>query len=479
MNSVRSAEVITVGTELLLGEVVDTNSARVAADLAEVGVDVYWSQRVGDNQARIMAALDAALERSDLVVLTGGLGPTDDDLTREAIAAVVGEPQTIDPEIEAWLRRRFAANDRPMPESNLRQAHVIASSEVLPNPVGTAPGWLVRLTRGGRERYIVTLPGPPRELERMWLQEALPRLPLPGSKLFVRTFKTIGIGESLVAETLGELTDQANPSVATYAKADGVHVRVAAKADDLDGAAALARPTVERVAARLGDSVWGTDSDDLPRLVVSALRERGQRLAIAEGSTGGVLTGYLVGADDGVDQLGRPKTLNGRPASPEQAAPRFGAVSGSVITCDSETMRALGVPLGLLQKLPYGAVEVVAALAAAVRAFFKADLGVANLGPCVPVLAASNDASIAEPGVGKLTRMQAEEAPRSGPPGVLPAVPGAKPVGDDRTTTRVVIAIATASGTSVKTLDLPPLGGSWQRERSAFTSLHLLRSALR
>ncbi len=479
MNSVRSAEVIAVGTELLLGEVVDTNSARVAADLAEAGVDVYWSQRVGDNQARIMAALDAALDRSDLVVLTGGLGPTDDDLTREAIAAVVGEAQTVDPEIEAWLRRRFAANNRQMPESNLRQAHVIPSSEVLPNPVGTAPGWLVRLTRGDRARYIVTLPGPPRELERMWRQEALPRLPLPGSKLFVHTFKTIGVGESLVAEMLGELTDQANPSVATYAKVDGVHVRVAAKADDLDRASALARPTVERVAATLGDSVWGTDSDDLPRLVVSALRERGQRLAVAEGSTGGVLTGYLVGADDGVDQLGRPKASNGKPAVPDQLARRSGAVSGSVITCDLETMRALGVPLGLLQKLPYGAVEVVVALAAAVRAFFKADLGVANLGPCVPVLAASNDESIAEPGVGKPTRMQAGEAPPAGSPGGLPAVPGAKPVGDDRTITRVVIAIATASGTSVKTLDLPPLGGPWQRERSAFTSLHLLRSALR
>ncbi|HNQ98998.1 MAG TPA: CinA family nicotinamide mononucleotide deamidase-related protein [Trueperaceae bacterium] len=479
MNSVRSAEVIAVGTELLLGEVVDTNSARVAADLAEVGVDVYWSQRVGDNQARIVAALDAALDRSDLVVMTGGLGPTDDDLTREAIAALLGEAQTVDPGLEAWLRRRFAANGREMPASNLRQAHVIPSSEILPNPVGTAPGWLVRLTRAGKERYIVTLPGPPRELERMWLHEALPRLSLPNSKLFVRTFKTIGIGESLVAEMLGELTDQPNPSVATYAKADGVHVRVAAKADDLERAAVLAGPTVEKVAATLGDSVWGTDSDDLPRLVVSALRERGRRLAIAEGGTGGVLTGYLVGADDGVDQLGRPKALNGKAATSGPASQRLGAVSGSVITCDLETMRTLGVPIGLLQKLPYGAVEVVAALAAAVRAFFKADLGVANLGPCVPVLAASNDVSIAEPDVGKLTRTQAGESPQAGPPGVLPPVPGAKPVGDDRTTTRVVIAIATESGTSVKTLDLPPLGGPWQRERAAFTSLHLLRSALR
>src|SRR5690606_39254280 len=179
---IRNAEIITVGTELLLGEIVDTNSARVAADLAAVGVDVYWSSRVGDNKARITHALRAALQRSDLIVLTGGLGPTDDDLTRDAVAEVLGEEQRVDPELEDWLRTRFANNGRTMPESNLRQANVIPSSEVLPNPVGTAPGWLVRLSMDGVERFIVTLPGPPRELDRMWQNEALPRLPLPTSK---------------------------------------------------------------------------------------------------------------------------------------------------------------------------------------------------------------------------------------------------------------------------------------------------------
>ena len=476
MNAIANAEIITVGTELLLGEIVDTNSARVAADLAEAGVDVFWAVRVGDNLARIAAALRLALQRSDLIVLAGGLGPTDDDLTRDAVASVVGEEQHVDPAIEAWLRDRFAAGGRPMPASNLRQARVIPSAAVLPNPVGTAPGWLVRGTWGGAARYIVTLPGPPRELDRMWRQEAMPRLPLPTSRFFVHTFKTIGVGESAVAERLGALTDQANPSVATYAKADGVHVRVAAKAQDAHHAAALARPTLSKVAGLLDGSVWGHDADELPRLVLAALRARRQRVAIAEGSSGGVLTGYLVGADEGVDPLARPTSLAGATHAPTRAV---GAIGGSVIACDSETMRALGVDNSLLDRLPHGVVEVAVALAIAVRAFFKVDLGVANLGPCVPVLAAYDDANSDE-----------RSAPRSAgtanggssPPGRAPTSAGARgagPAGEERPLTRVVIAIASGTGTSVRTVDLPPLGGPWQRERTAFTSLHLLRSALR
>ncbi len=476
MKAIRSAEVIAVGTELLLGEIVDTNSARVAADLAAIGVDVYWSQRVGDNLERIAAALSSALDRSDLIVLTGGLGPTDDDVTRDAVARVVGEEQHVDPALESWLRQRFASSGRPMPESNLRQTHVIASAEVLPNPVGTAPGWLVRITRRGAERYIVTLPGPPRELDRMWKGEALPRLPLPTSKLFVHTFKTIGVGESSIAEALGELTRQANPSVATYAKVDGVHVRVAAKAEDAEHAALLARPTLDDVAARLGDSVWGTNGDDLPSLVLSALRARGQRVAIAEGATGGVLTGYLVGADDGADPLARPKNLAGAAnVVPQQS----GAISGSVIACNSETMRALGVHTRLLQRLPYEAVELVAALAAAVRAFFKADIGIANLGPCAPVLAAPKNLDFDARSAGSDVGATSGSSPTSGRVSGAPNVIGDRSVEEERLITRVVIAIASDSGTSVKTLDLPPLGGPWQRERTAFTSLHLIRSALR
>src|SRR5690606_10269690 len=309
---VERAELISVGTELLLGEIVDTNSAWLAAYLARRGVDVLWSARVGDNQKRIEHLVAQALTRSDLVVLGGGLGPTDDDLTRDAVAAVVGEEQYLDEDLVAWLRRYFATTGRPMPERNLQQARVIPSAEVLPNPIGTAPGWLVRTERDGRRRYIVTLPGPPRELKRMWEEQAVPRLPFPTARIFTRTYKTNGVGESLVAERLGDLTKGANPSVATYAKRDGVHVRVAAKGPSADAALETARPALAAVEAALGDSVWGVDGDEMAHLVVRRLAERGLRLAVAEGASGGLLTELLEEARDALVRGGHLESSTGR-----------------------------------------------------------------------------------------------------------------------------------------------------------------------
>ncbi len=422
MPVIRSAEIISVGTELLLGEIVDTNSAAVAASLAGRGVDVLWSQRVGDNRQRIEAALERALERSDLVVLTGGLGPTDDDLTRDAVAAVAGEAPSVDPELERWLRERFASFGRAMPQRNLRQAQVIPSCTPLPNPIGTAPGWLVRLERGGG-RTVVTLPGPPRELERMWWSEALPRLDLGSATLYSRTFKSHGVGESEVAERLGTLTEGANPSVATYAKRDGVHVRVAAKAADAAAARALAAEAERAVGERLGASVWGYDDDELPALVVAALRRRGQRLALLEMASGGTLS----------------EALGSVPGAPE-------ALAGSVIAWAPETMASLGIATEDLARLPRAAVEVVAALAASIRALLRTDYGLA-VGPAQPAT-----------GDGADSVLGSDE--------------------DERAATRVVIAIAAEGGGTVKTLTLPPLGRSWSRERLAFTSLFLLRSAV-
>jgi len=423
MSLIASAEVLAVGTELLLGETVDSNSAELARSLAEHGVDVFWSQRIGDNLERLRAALERATSRSDLVVLTGGLGPTDDDLTRDAVAQVADERMQADPELEAWLRERFAAFHRAMPERNLRQTLRIPSAETLPNPIGTAPGWLVRLTRVGVERTIVTLPGPPREMRRMWQREALPRLRFAPSGLYTRTFKTHGIGESDVAEALGSLTAGAAPSVATYAKRDGVHVRVAAKAGDLAAARRLAEATERDVARRLGDAVWGYDQDELPEMVVARLTALGASAAVAECASGGALADVL-GSVPGVAE----------------------AVKGAVIAWTPDSMATLGVARDLLARLPGAAAEVVAALALGVRALFDVDFGVA-VGPAVPQ-----------------TERGADDA--------------YGPDGNESAATRVVIAIAASSGTTVKTLTLPPLGRAWLRERLAFTSLFLLRSVL-
>ena len=289
MSILQSAELLSVGTELLLGEIVDTNSAYLAADLSQRGVDVYWSQRVGDNMSRITHAIRQGLERSDMVVMCGGLGPTDDDMSREAIAEVLGETPAVDAGLERDLRERFAKFSRHMPERNLKQAWLIPSAAALANPRGTAPGWLVRTQVEGKEKIIIALPGPPRELTRMWGKEAVPQLSLPTSALYTRMFKTLGLGESALAEQLGELTLQSNPSVATYAKRDGVHVRVAAKADTLVEAETIARPVVSQIETMLGEAVWGIDNEELVEKIHARLRERGLTLGTVETFTGGLL----------------------------------------------------------------------------------------------------------------------------------------------------------------------------------------------
>ena len=353
MGKVLSAEIITVGTELLLGEVTDTNSSWLAGELAGLGIDVYWSLRVGDNAERLEHAISSALRRSDLLILTGGLGPTDDDLTRETIARVIGETPEVDPGMERTLRSWFARRDRPMPERNTKQAWLIPSAEPLDNPYGTAPGWLVRTEVDGRDRAVVALPGPPRELKPMWHEQAVPRLEFQGSLLYRRTFKTQGLGESDLADMLKELSDQANPSVATYAKRDGVHVRVAAKADSQEAARELARPVEARVAELLGSHVWGFDDDELPDLIMAALGRRYSSLATAEGPTGGLLMDTLTAAQ-GSETVYR----------------------GGVLAWASQAMGILGMPRPAEQRQS-GAI-LAGLMADAARETFTADFGLAT-----------------------------------------------------------------------------------------------------
>lgn len=296
MHPIASAEILSVGTELLLGEIVDSNSAYLAGELARRSVDVYWSLRVGDNRARIADALRTSLRRSDLVLVSGGLGPTDDDVTREAVADVAGETPTVDAGLERALRARFEAFGRDMPEKNLKQAWTIPAAKSLPNPLGTAPGWLVTLDVGGRPRTIVTLPGPPRELKRMFEREVLPRLELPTAAFHSTTFKSLGIGESAVADRLEPWTSSSNPTVATYAKADGVHVRVAARGASRQEAAATAAEAERAVERALGDHLWGRDDDDLPALVARGLARAGASLAVVEHGSAGRLGSLLCDA---------------------------------------------------------------------------------------------------------------------------------------------------------------------------------------
>jgi nicotinamide-nucleotide amidase len=285
------AEIIAVGTEILLGEIVDTDSQYIAARLPALGIDLFWVTQVGDNLGRAREALERAWQRSDVIFTTGGLGPTEDDLTREAIAAMLGEEMRVEPSLEAHLREFFARRGRPMPERNIKQATLIPSARAIPNAYGTAPGWWVE--REGRT--IIAMPGPPGEMRRMWEAKVEPELRRRGGGIVLvsRTLKTSDVTEGLVDELLGDLKHAANPTVSVYSRADGIQVRIAAKAADRHAAEVLIAPVEAEARRVLGDSVWGVDADTLEAVVGQMLRERGLTLAAMESCTGGLLASTI------------------------------------------------------------------------------------------------------------------------------------------------------------------------------------------
>jgi nicotinamide-nucleotide amidase len=251
------AEILSIGTEILLGEIVDTNAQYIASRLPGLGIDLYFKAVVGDNLDRLTETIERARERSDIVICTGGLGPTEDDLTREAICAVLGEEPHVDPDLEATLRGFFKRRGYAMPERNVKQCWLIPSAHAIPNPRGTAPGWWAE--RDGK--IIVAMPGPPSEMHRMWEQEVAPELirRQPGTVLITRTLKTTGIGEGNVDEMVSPLLKSSNPSIGIYARADGVQLRIAAKAPTADQARELIAPVEEEARRILGPAVWGAD----------------------------------------------------------------------------------------------------------------------------------------------------------------------------------------------------------------------------
>ncbi len=278
---------LAVGSELTTGETRDTNSGDLARILSQAGVTVAWTAALPDVLATVVATLRRALEDADLVVTTGGLGPTPDDLTRESIAAVCGEETSVDPDLERWLHRLFERRGWPFHETNIKQAWLIPSSQAIPNERGTAPGWWVERPDG---RLIVALPGPPREMTAMWQQEVQPRLRDRGlgQERVTRTYRLTGIGESAVAAALGEpLLRKTNPVVATYARADAVDVRISAVAEDGRTPGDLVEEAEAIVLAAVGRYVWGRDEDTWPVAVRRELEALGWSAAIVELGTGG------------------------------------------------------------------------------------------------------------------------------------------------------------------------------------------------
>ena len=350
------AEIVSVGTELLLGHITDTNASWLAQQLSQLGIDNYYVSAIGDNLGRLTEHLQRAWERSELIVITGGVGPTEDDLTREAISALLGEPMVVQPDLEVALRAFFARRGVSMPESNVKQATLIASARVLENPVGTAPGWWVE--RDGR--VIVAMPGVPGEMFRMWEHQVVPRLRQRqgGSVILTRTFKVVRLGESAVEELLKPLLAQTNPTIATYAKADGVHVRTSAKAESVEAAEALLDGLEPRVREALGRAIYGLDADSLATVDGALLERLGLTLATGEEFTGGLIAGDLseaagahfkgglVSADDPAQVPPEQAPGGAQPGGPSRRADQRGREPGGPATWPSPRRASSGPTWG-------------------------------------------------------------------------------------------------------------------------------------
>jgi nicotinamide-nucleotide amidase len=359
---VASAEIITIGTEMLLGQLVDTNTAVIARALAEIGVDVRRETSVGDNEASIAAAVVDAIGRAEVVVCAGGLGPTVDDMTRGAVAAALERPLVLDPESNRHLEAMFARLKRPMAENNRVQAYFPQGAEPLPNPHGSAPGFVVE--RDGRA--VLALPGPPRELQPMLHDHAVPwieRRFTPNAVLVTRVLRTAGVGESDLDARIAELfRAQKNPSIAMLAHPGLVDVKVTAKAATRGAAHAMIAELEPAIRARLGDCVYGVDGETLESVAGALLRRRGMTLAIGESCTGGAVAAAI--------------------ASVPGASAYF---RGGVVAYANEAKcRLLDVAPDLIDR--YGAVseEVAGAMAVGAQASLRADVGISVTGIAGP-----------------------------------------------------------------------------------------------
>lgn len=349
------AEIISVGTELLLGELTDTNAPFLASQLPLLGIDLYWISQVGDNQVRLVEVLKRAWQRSDLILITGGLGPTEDDLTREAIAELLEEKLKVVPALERELRELFARRRIEMPPTNIKQATLIPSAEVIDNVNGTAPGWWVEKDK----RIVIAMPGPPREMQPMWYHQILPRLrqTVTGAIIVSKTFKTFGLTEASVGELVSPLLSSANPTLGVYAKADGIHLRLTAKAQSQRQAEETIAHGEAKLRSILGEYIWGTDDDTLEAVVGYMLTERELSLAVMESYTGGLLAATINSAPD--------------------ASTYF---KGGLVASSDEALRAFGVDAKVISDYGASSAEVAQAMAKAARLHLGADIGISIAG---------------------------------------------------------------------------------------------------
>ena len=355
-----TAELIAVGTELLLGNIANTDAQMISQGLSELGINVFYHTVVGDNPERVRQAVDIARSRADIIITTGGLGPTCDDLTKVALASAFGKELYYDEPSAQRIRDRFAAMERPVTDNNYQQAMLPEGCTVLDNDWGTAPG--VAFEADGVR--VIMLPGPPRECEMMFRYRAVPYLKnLSDGVIVSRTVKTFGIGESAAEAKLRDLMNALrNPTLAPYAKPSGTELRITAHARTEAEANALIDPVEAQVKDILGDVVIGVNVDSVEEVCLALLKEKGLTLGAAESCTGGLLAKYMT------DLPGSSAVFRG----------------GVVSYTDEVKAGLLGVPQELLDE--YGAVspQVAEAMARGAKAALGCDIAVSTTGIAGP-----------------------------------------------------------------------------------------------
>lgn len=352
-------EILSVGTEILLGDILNTNSKYLSVQLAKLGISVLRHTTVGDNPERLAAALKTALERSDIVIATGGLGPTADDITRDVCCEVMGFEMKTDNGIAEKIKGYFNSKGIEMPETNLRQALVPVGGDVFENNHGTAPG--LGLKKDGK--CVVMLPGPPYEMAPMYHESIVDYLrEYSDGAIVSHTVRTMGIGESAMAEIVADLLENKNPTVAPYAKKGEALLRITAKAENEEEAEKLCKPVIDDVCARLGNYVYGIDSSSIEQRVVELLKEKKLTIATAESCTAGYIPKRIT------DIAGASSVFG------------FGAITYS----NEMKQKFLGVREETLAS--YGAVSEQTAreMAAGIRRVSGADIGISVTGIAGP-----------------------------------------------------------------------------------------------
>ena len=287
--------ILTVGTEILFGQIVNTNAAFLSRELNNLGYDVMYHYSVGDNPGRLAELIEFAFRDCDMIITTGGLGPTQDDLTKEVIAQAMGDRLVVSPEALSALKDRYERSGRPMTENNLKQANMPESAQILPNDQGTAPGfWLEK-----KGKIIVSMPGPPREMTNMFEKEVKPRLiSRQDSVIYYKILRTFGLGESKMETVLLPLIDgQTDPTIATYAKEGECSLRIASKRPTKEEAEAAVEDMTARVLDIIGEYVYSTDNEELADVVANMLLDKNITISCAESCTGGLFAGTLINTD--------------------------------------------------------------------------------------------------------------------------------------------------------------------------------------